>query len=398
MSNRLAKYLFVYDEQTGGFPERWLIVRGGDPSDISEAAELTGTLNKAHLDDMTEQLRWTYPKPRYDVSTASANSWGAIRNNYRGLRDHHEIPGIDGSQTAPPAKHPRSRRRDRMPSRRDSASADRSTTSGFRDRWIKLLLALYLLSALIGATILVRAFAALPAETPRLELGDDQDVRAGARRLRDWVFAEVPVAADWLAPMGLFNFEDDLRSVLTPNDWERDNTSLTERVERLNLSIKSIREDYLNAASLLGVIFFGGFFAACITFAKPDLGTAFAICLFPLFTTPIATEPLIGVDNMPLFYLTLPMLITGGGVLLIESVRAIGTSIDGPRSDAWMRVWVGLWMIVVGAAATAVSALLSEAVNAGIMMVAVGPVLYGVFSVFWGLAGMFKRRGERILK
>ena len=392
MSNRPAKYLFVYDQREDRFPERWRIVRRGDPAGAFDISELTGTLNESHVDDMRQQLQWTYPKPRYDVSTASAKTWSEAGGNYRGLRDHDDIPRAKESAGAPAATQPKDRRRDRRPTRRDSSPAPRSRPLGLRDRWLKLLLALYLLTALVGAAILIPALAALPAELPRFELSEDQDVQAEARRIREWVAVEIPAAADWLAPMGLFNVDDDLSSVLAPNDWELENVSLALRIERLNRSIESIQEDYLNAASLLGAVFVGGFFFALLAFVRPNLGTAFAVFLFPLFTTPIATEPLINRDNMSLFYLTLPMLITGGGVLLIESARAIWASVLGPRSEAWARVWLGLWMIAVGVAATTVSALLSEALNAGLMMVALGPIVFGVFSVLWGMGGLLRRR------
>jgi hypothetical protein len=87
------------------------------------------------------------------------------------------------------------------------------------------------------------------------------------------------------------------------------------------------------------------------------------------------------------------MLITGGAILLIEIAQAIGSSVTGPRSEAWMRVWAGLGLIAIGAVASTVGILLAKATNAGVLAVAVGPVLYGVFSVTWGVVGLFKRRG-----
>ncbi|MCK5378178.1 MAG: hypothetical protein KAJ78_02190 [Acidobacteria bacterium] len=278
--------------------------------------------------------------------------------------------------------------------RRSSDLGRRHESSRRSSKWTGPLLCVYVLAAMFGAAALAHALSGLPSEFTLFEFSDDTDVQAEAERVRLWVATEVPAAAGWLAPMGLFDFEDDLRSVLTPNDWELANVSLEGRVERLNHSITRIRADFLNAASLLGVIFFGGFAFACLALLLPSVGSAFLLCLFPLFATPVATEPLIGVDNMSLFYLTLPMLITGGTILLIEITQAIGTSVSGPRSEAWMRIWGGLGLIAIGAAASTVGILLAKATNAGVLAVAVGPVLYGVFSVTWGIVGLFKRRGK----
>ncbi len=270
----------------------------------------------------------------------------------------------------------------------------RRESSRQSSKWAGPLLCIYVLAAMVGAAALAHALSGLPSEFPLFEFSDDTDVQAEAERVRLWVATEVPAAAGWLAPMGLFDFEDDLRSVLAPNDWELANVSLEGRVERLNHSITRIRADFLNAASLLGVIFFGGFAFACLALLQPSVGTAFLLCLFPLFATPIGTEPLIGVDNMSLFYLTLPMLITGGMILLIEITRAIGTSATGPRSEAWMRIWGGLGLIVLGAAASTVGIVLAKSTNAGVLVVAVGPVLYGVFSVVWGVVGVVSGRSS----
>lgn len=86
------------------------------------------------------------------------------------------------------------------------------------------------------------------------------------------------------------------------------------------------------------------------------------------------------------------MLISGGFVLVIEAGHAIGRSLDGSRSEAWAKVWMGLAMIVAGSAAAAVGFALSELMNAGSMVVVVGPILYGIFSVLWGVGGLLRRR------
>jgi hypothetical protein len=179
--------------------------------------------------------------------------------------------------------------------------------------------------------------------------------------------------------------------VLSPSAWEVENVAFEERLERLDHSIGEIRRHFVDAVSILAVIYAAGLVFAVACWLRPNLGAAVLLCLAPLFATPVATEPLIGVDNMHLFYLTLPMLIAACGVVLIEAGHAIDASLAGPRSEAWGRVWMGLAMIVAGAAATALGFALSEALNPGSIVVVVGPILYGIFSVLWGLGGLLRR-------
>ena len=251
----------------------------------------------------------------------------------------------------------------------------------------------YVVVSLGGLAALAQTVSQLPSDIPEFSLFDGKEVQAEAERISTWVATEIPLSAKWLAPMGLYNFENDLGRVVAPSDWVLANVSLEERVERLNQKIPEIREDFLNAVYLLGGIFFSALIFACIALVRTNLATAFAICFLPLFATPIATEPLIGVDNMALFYMTLPLLLTGAPIFIVEIAGAIGNSVVGPRSEAWTRIWLGLVGILAGVAATAVGLVLSDAMNAGTMVVAAGPVIYGVFSVIWGLTGLLFRRG-----
>ncbi len=81
----LNEYLFVCSNRDGSFPERLRIIRDGQDADIPDADELTGTVNKADVDTLRAQLSQNYPAPEFRVATSWANTWKAVRNNYRGL-------------------------------------------------------------------------------------------------------------------------------------------------------------------------------------------------------------------------------------------------------------------------------------------------------------------------
>ncbi len=393
MMDKSQKYLFVYDMREKIFPERWRVLGLGETAESSDFSDLSGAIPEKNLSKMTGRFEAEYAGPRYEILTAWGHSWSAVQESYRGTRGYVEGPAeIRGKGKLSPGKTKKLK-----PSRGESSRPwDGDRRSGARRQmvsWRTLLLSIYAVVSLGGLAALAQTVSQLPSEMPVFSVSDATEVQAEAERISTWVATELPFTTQWLAPMGLFSFKNDIRRVVDPSDWVLANVSFEDRVERLNRMIPEIREDFLNAVYLLGGIFFSALVFACIALVRTNLATAFALCFLPLFATPIATEPLIGVDNMALFYITLPLLLTAAPILVVEIAGAIGNSVVGPRSESWTRIWLGLVGILAGAAATTVGLVLSDAMNAGTMVVAVGPIIYGLFSVIWGLTGLLFRRG-----
>ena len=60
MSNRLGEYLFVFDDRERIFPERWRILRQGDPAGVSDIDELSGTIHEADVPKMKRRFEAEY--------------------------------------------------------------------------------------------------------------------------------------------------------------------------------------------------------------------------------------------------------------------------------------------------------------------------------------------------
>lgn len=87
MSNKIEQYLFVYNEKDGTFPEKWKVVQDNDTSKVPP--EINGHIKKEQLEGTREVLKKQYPDEHYVVHSAYANSWDAVRHNYRGLFYDH---------------------------------------------------------------------------------------------------------------------------------------------------------------------------------------------------------------------------------------------------------------------------------------------------------------------
>jgi hypothetical protein len=95
----LEEYLFVYNDKDGSFPVRLRIIREGDGSTIPDLAELTGTVNKADVENFRAELEKKYPKPVYNISRAWANTWKAVEHNYAGLDYEYDSPSSNNKDT-----------------------------------------------------------------------------------------------------------------------------------------------------------------------------------------------------------------------------------------------------------------------------------------------------------
>ncbi len=81
----LYQYLFVTSNRGGSFPKRFRIISDEQDTNIPDADDLTGTVNKADVAALTAQLSQDYPPPEYRIATSWANTWSAVQNNYHGL-------------------------------------------------------------------------------------------------------------------------------------------------------------------------------------------------------------------------------------------------------------------------------------------------------------------------
>jgi hypothetical protein len=98
----LHKFLFVYSEKDGSFPERLLVIRDGHDGRIPDSDQLTGTVEESDEDGLRERLSESYPCPEFRVATAWGNRWKAVRDNYAGLDYEYDSP--PRSSTPPPSE------------------------------------------------------------------------------------------------------------------------------------------------------------------------------------------------------------------------------------------------------------------------------------------------------
>lgn len=94
----IVEYLFVYDDRDGSFPVRLRVIKEGDHFPIPDVAELTGTVNKADVEDLRAELGRKYPEPVYKVASAHGNKWKAVERNWAGLDYEYDSP--ESSQKA----------------------------------------------------------------------------------------------------------------------------------------------------------------------------------------------------------------------------------------------------------------------------------------------------------
>lgn len=83
----MPRYLFVFDERTGAFPERYRLVKPGeDPDALRAAEELTGTIPEAAVDAVLEALTAACPpggKRRAEI--VHATDWDIVKRSYADL-------------------------------------------------------------------------------------------------------------------------------------------------------------------------------------------------------------------------------------------------------------------------------------------------------------------------
>jgi len=100
----IVEYLFVYDGRDGSFPVRLRVIKEGDRSPIvPDLADLTGTVNKADVEDLRTELEQKYPEPGYKVASAHGNKWKAVERNWAGLDYEYDSPK-SRPKTAGPSK------------------------------------------------------------------------------------------------------------------------------------------------------------------------------------------------------------------------------------------------------------------------------------------------------
>lgn len=83
----MPKYIFVFDERTNSFPERYRVVADSEDADTLRQAEgLTGTVPTAAADAFFEALVARYP-PGHDLiaETVQATRWETVQRSYRSL-------------------------------------------------------------------------------------------------------------------------------------------------------------------------------------------------------------------------------------------------------------------------------------------------------------------------
>ncbi|MQX35804.1 hypothetical protein [Roseospira navarrensis] len=80
-------YLFVFNETTGTFPERYRVVRDHEAADALRAAEdLTGTVPEAAADAFLEALTARFPPGSASrAEKVSATRWETVARSYAGL-------------------------------------------------------------------------------------------------------------------------------------------------------------------------------------------------------------------------------------------------------------------------------------------------------------------------
>ncbi len=258
----------------------------------------------------------------------------------------------------------------------------------------RMFLGIYVAVALVGCVVHAWARQQMPAELPRVAWSSDlTEVQASAlaEETREQVRALLPASTRWLAPGALFWVDDSIRSLASPGPWLRENTTLRERVAAVNQNIDDIPTCYRDSATLLLVIFGVGLLLGFFALVRPSVVVALLMSLAPLFATPIATEPLINLDNPYLFYWTLPMLLAGLGFLGLQVVRAMKTGLAGRRGDHWLEVWVGAGLVVLGTGVTIGGILLAtEIPGVAVLTTAVVPALYGLYLVGRGIWGLIR--------
>lgn len=83
----MPRYLFVFEERTGAFPERYRVVKPGEDADALRAAEdLTGTIPEAAADAVMEALAAGLPPGGSRRAEAvRATTWDMVKRSYAGL-------------------------------------------------------------------------------------------------------------------------------------------------------------------------------------------------------------------------------------------------------------------------------------------------------------------------
>ena len=85
----LGDYIFCYDIGERKFVERYRVLNEGESkADITDIDYLTGVIEKDGVSALMADLSARFPRPGYEVSTAFANKWAAVENNYVGMRNH----------------------------------------------------------------------------------------------------------------------------------------------------------------------------------------------------------------------------------------------------------------------------------------------------------------------
>jgi hypothetical protein len=99
----LVEYLFVYSEKNHSFPVRLRVIAVGEGPDISDADQLTGSVEKSDVNALMDRLRQKYPSPGFRVAKSWANTWQAVARNYAGLDyDHFSSSPPKKADPAPP--------------------------------------------------------------------------------------------------------------------------------------------------------------------------------------------------------------------------------------------------------------------------------------------------------
>ncbi len=263
--------------------------------------------------------------------------------------------------------------------------------------------ALTIVSALAVASSLVVLAVRFPATPPLLDpavpaAGQVEPIERIERELIDALPPLSATFAWWAADA----HDGRRRGVLSPDDWELQNRTHAERVERFNDNVRLFRARYLSAVALLVSALGLGALAAGATLARGasplslllPLGCCFAV-------TPVITEPVIGNDfGSDLLPFVLPILI-GGAALLLMNLGAFVAPAEAVGGFVGRRPWLAalLGAILFGGIGAALIAIgvaesMEILLRPGAVFVANAIVLL-LGAIVLGLAGLLGGRGAR---
>ncbi|RYH07611.1 hypothetical protein [Tropicimonas sp. IMCC6043] len=265
------------------------------------------------------------------------------------------------------------------------------------ERLNRLLAVAYLVFALLGSGAVLHAILTFPSELPRLSAAANTAERQAAieaAEALDWIEGNLTATARPLVAGPLFWVADRTRAVTAPSTWQRDNSTLEQRVDRLNAAITEMGREFDDVAVLMAVVFGGGSLLGLAMLRWPGFVTYLGALAVSLGPAPVVSAPLIGLNDPELFYWSMPMAVTAGGLVLLRLFVPPQPPGSTLASAGWFAIKAGLAVVVVGSAVTIGGVLWVMEMGGGTVLVtAAGPVLYGLYLIYKGVSALMRSRG-----